>query len=291
VNFLKDKFVLRSFGVPFKEESALDATIRYAFNTSDCKSISSVFLPSGEKNTLCISSQVGCNIGCFFCASATKEKARNLSSGEILEQIITVENDTKQKISSVLFMGIGEPLLNFDNVVKASRMIVSPDGFGLSRQHVVISSVGIVPKIDELAKSGANTRLALSLHAADDETRGKLVPEKIRYTVEDIFCAGIGYAKSTKTRLTIEYILAGKVNDNLEAAGKLAKLIKKHSEKLDDVLVNLIPLNANGRTRFSATEQDASKHFKDYLVTRNIKAIIRQPRGADINAACGQLGF
>jgi 23S rRNA (adenine2503-C2)-methyltransferase len=287
---LDKRFLLRTLKIVKKEKSLIDATIKYTFQTVDKKHLFAVFLPTKGKNSICISSQIGCPVMCAFCLSGKIKLARNLSRGEIIEQILQIENDTKEKISRVLFMGQGEPTLNFNNITSVLNSLLSSKEFGIGKRHITLSSVGNVPAIKRLADDNFAIRLAISLHAVDEKQRKKLIPNNFGFSIEDILNAGKYYLKETKSRLTIEYMLVKKVNDSTADAHRLARLLRQHHLLNPDVLVNLIPFNQIEDTQFEAPQQESIQKFKNILNLNGIIVNIRLARGADISAACGQLG-
>jgi 23S rRNA (adenine2503-C2)-methyltransferase len=288
---LDSTYRLRAFEIKGKQVSVLDGTVRYHLAAGDGAMISAVFLPSRDRASVCISTQAGCSVGCLFCATGKTGFKRNLSRGEILEQILLIERDTGRKINGVLLMGMGEPLLNYTNVVAALKAMVDPGELGIGRRHITVSTVGIVPKIRQLADEQVGVRLALSLHAPDDETRKKIIPDAIRHSVAEILEAGLFYSRQTNGRLTIEYILIPGVNDALQAAQKLVKLIKDAAAAEDEVQVNLIPCNETPGGTWTSPSSETIDHFRDHLIQNGLLAIIREAKGADIGAACGQLGY
>jgi 23S rRNA (adenine2503-C2)-methyltransferase len=292
---LKDTYDLRTLKIKAKKESRKDGTIRYNFLTRDGLTISSVFLPYVDRNSVCISTQAGCPVDCSFCATGKSGYKRNLTRGEILEQVLQVENDTQKKITGILLMGMGEPLLNYENTVSAVKAMLHPDLFGIGRRHITISTVGMVPQIKKLAAEDIGVKLAFSMHSADDALRSKFVPpHKVPYMVEQILEACIAYSRKTKSRLTIEYIMISGVNDSLSDAKKLAKLILGNIKEHDQVQINLIPCNAvgkaGGKPPYARTSYEEADKFKALLLRNNLLTLVREPRGADIGAACGQLG-
>lgn len=287
---LDTRFTLRALKLKDRHESKIDGTIRYNFETTEGYIIPCVFLPSKDRNSVCISSQAGCPIGCGFCASGKTGFKRNLSRGEILEQIIEAQELSRQRITGVLFMGMGEPFLNFDNVASAVDTVTGFDELGLGRRHVTVSTVGLVPEIRKFADLNPGVRLALSLHAPDDVTRAKLIGEHTRYSVKEILEAGLYYSRKNKARLTIEYILAAGVNDSKQSADRLGKLFNKALHSSDDIRVNLIPYNSTERSKLRTPKSEDVNRFKNDLEDNGIMAIVRYPKGLDITAACGQLG-
>ncbi|MDR3071450.1 MAG: 23S rRNA (adenine(2503)-C(2))-methyltransferase RlmN [Endomicrobium sp.] len=288
---LDTKFLLRVLKMVKKETSAVDNTVRYTFQTVDKKYLFAVLLHSKNKNSVCISSQIGCPMMCSFCSSGTVKFARNLSRGEIIEQILQIENDSKEKISGVLFMGMGEPTLNFNNITSVLTSLLSNREFGIGKRHITLSSVGVVPAIKKLANINFGIRLAISLHAVDEKQRKKLIPNNFGFRIEDILNAGKYYLEKTRSRLTIEYILIKGINDSTRDAHKLTRLLNRHKLLNPDVQVNLIPFNHINGIQLQTPNQDRIQKFKNILKFNKITVNIRQAKGADIGAACGQLGY
>jgi 23S rRNA (adenine2503-C2)-methyltransferase len=288
---LDKRFLLRTLKIVKKEKSIIDGTIRYTFQTIDKKYFFAVFLPAKGKNSVCISSQIGCPVMCAFCSSGKVKLARNLTRGEILEQILQIENDTKERVSGVLFMGMGEPTLNFNSVTSVLHSLLSNKEFGIGKRHITLSSVGNVPAIKKLADDNFGIRLAISLHAVDEKQRKKLIPNNFGFKIEDILNAGKYYLKKTKSRITIEYILVKGINNSAADAHKLTRLLRNHELLNPDVQVNLIPFNPVADVQLKTPEQEAIQKFKNILKLSRITVNIRQAKGADISAACGQLGY
>ncbi|MCL2485483.1 MAG: 23S rRNA (adenine(2503)-C(2))-methyltransferase RlmN [Endomicrobia bacterium] len=288
---LDEKFVLRSLKIVKKEKSIIDGTIRYTFQTVDKRTFFAVFLPSKSKNSVCISSQIGCPVSCAFCSSGKTKLCRNLSRGEILEQILQIENDTKEKIGGVLFMGMGEPMLNFNNLTSVLKVLLSNKEFGIGKRHITVSTVGIVPAIKKLAEENFGVRLAISLHAVDEKQRKKLIPNNLGFEISDILNAGKYYLKKTNSRLTIEYILVKGINDSTADAHKLARLLRQNDLINPDVQANIIPFNPVSGVSFQTPTEESVQKFKSILKLNGLTSNIRQAKGADISAACGQLGY
>jgi 23S rRNA (adenine2503-C2)-methyltransferase len=228
---------------------------------------------------------------CTFCSSGKIKFVRNLSRGEIIEQILQIENNTKEKISGILFMGMGEPMLNFNNIVSVLNSLLSRTEFGIGKRHITISSVGIVPAVKKLADGNFGVRLALSLHAVDERQRKKIVPENLGFSIEDILKAGKYYLKKTRSHLTIEYVLVKGINVSSADAHKLARLLRRYSLINSDVQVNLIPFNPVTDVQFQTPDKKSIQKFKNILKLNGITVNIRQSKGVDISAACGQLGY
>jgi 23S rRNA (adenine2503-C2)-methyltransferase len=289
---LNKRFTLRSLKIVKKERSIIDGTIRYTFQTTvDKKYFFAVFLPTNGKNSVCISSQIGCPVSCVFCSSGKVKFVRNLTRGEILEQILQIENDVKEKVSGVLFMGMGEPTLNLNNIALVLNSLLSHKEFGIGKRHITLSSVGNVPAIKKLTDDNFGIRLAISLHAVDEKQRKKLIPNNFGFHVEDILSVGKYYLKKTKSRVTIEYILVSNINDSAADAHKLARLLRYHELLNPNVQVNLIPFNPINETNLQPPQEETVQKFKNILKLNGIIVNIRQAKGADIKAACGQLGY
>ncbi|MDR0823240.1 MAG: 23S rRNA (adenine(2503)-C(2))-methyltransferase RlmN [Endomicrobium sp.] len=288
---LSENFDLRTLSIVKKEISNIDGTIRYTFKTADKKSFFAVFLPSKDKNSVCISSQIGCPVGCLFCSTGKSGFTRNLSRGEILEQILQIENDTKQKISGVLFMGMGEPLFNYNSVISALKSLLSKNEFYIGKRHITLSTVGIAAAIKKLVEENLNIRLAISLHSTDDKQRKRIIPENFGFPIDEIMNAAQYYFKKTNSHLTIEYILIKDFNDSPADAHKLARLLKRRFLINPKVQVNLIPFNYVRGSQFIPSTSLSIEKFKNILKVSGIIANIRQAKGSDISAACGQLGY
>ena len=280
---LKEKFDLHIFKIITKQESK-DGTKKYLFDILDGNAIESVLMEYKHGYTICVSSQVGCKMGCKFCASTGVKFARSLETGEIVEQLQAIERDTGIKISNVVFMGIGEPLDNFDNVLKAVAIINNPKGINIGARHISISTSGIVPKIYELADKNLQCTLSISLHSASNEKRSEMMPINKVYNIEELMKACKYYIEKTNRRISFEYALAKENNDNLEDAKDLVKLLKGML-----CHVNLIPINKIDNGKFNKSTNENIMKFRDYLNNHGIVATIRRELGSDIDAACGQL--
>jgi 23S rRNA (adenine2503-C2)-methyltransferase len=287
---LDAQFILRSMSIAKKETSRLDGTIRYTFKTLDKKNIYAVYLPAGEKKSVCISSQVGCPVSCLFCNSGQINFERNLTRGEILEQILQIENDTKQRIGGVLFMGMGEPMLNYNNVSSAIGTIISKRALAIGKRHITLSTVGIVPAIKQLADDNFGIRLAVSLHATDAFQRKQIIPVSTGENIEEILKACAYYLKKTSSRVTIEYILIKDFNDTAKDAHKLSRLMRSAGLVNPNVQVNLIPYNPVKTFTHSAPLPENVNKFKSLMKVSGIITNVREAKGLDIGAACGQLG-
>ena len=269
-----------------------DTTRKFLFRLADANLIESVLIPASpalygsksDRRTICISTQVGCAYGCKFCASGLEGFTRNLGANEIVDQIIAVERASGQKIDNIVFMGMGEPLANFEQLMRAIRIINALWGLGIGARHITVSTSGLAPQIRQLANEPLQTRLAISLHGATDEVRDQIMPINRRYNVADLLSACDYYASHKKQRLTFEYILIADVNDTDEQAHILAK----HARRLS-VKVNLIPYNTVEGLPWSRPSRNRQEKFLSILRAKGIAATLRREKGHDIDAACGQL--
>ena len=280
---LKQNYNICNYNILKKLES-VDGTKKYLFDILDGNAIESVLMQYHYGKSICVSSQVGCKMGCKFCASTGIPFIRNLSSGEIVEQILAVEQDTGEKISNVVFMGIGEPLDNYDNVIKAIRTINNQKGLNIGARHISVSTSGLVPRIYDLANENIQCTLSVSLHASNDETRSSMMPVNNTYNIEELLKACKDYINITNKRISFEYALARDNNDNLDDAKKLVNLLKGML-----CHVNLIPINKIENGKFTKSSNENIIKFRDYLNEHGIVATIRRELGSDIDAACGQL--
>ena len=280
---LEENYTMCNYKILKKQESK-DGTIKYLFDVLDGNAIETVLMRYHHGNSICVSSQIGCKMGCKFCASTGINFIRSLTSGEIVEQIIAVEQDTEEKISNVVFMGIGEPFDNYDNVVNAIRIINNPKGLNIGARHISISTSGIVPKIYQLADENIQCTLSISLHATSNEKRSSMMPVNNAYPLEELMKACKEYIKKTNKRISFEYALAKDNNDNLQDAKELVKLLKGML-----CHVNLIPINKIENGKFDKSSNENIMKFRDYLNDHGIVATIRRELGSDIDAACGQL--
>ena len=280
---LKEKYTLGIFNILKKQESA-DGTKKYLFDILDGNAIETVLMSYHHGYSICVSSQVGCKMGCKFCASTGIKFIRSLTSGEIVEQILSVERDNNIRISNVVFMGIGEPLDNYDNVVNAIRIINNPKGINIGARHISVSTSGLVPKIYKLAEENIQCTLSISLHATTNEKRSSMMPVNETYNIEELIQACKDYIKQTNRRISFEYALAKDNNDNLEDAKRLVKLLKGMI-----CHVNLIPINKIENGAYTKSSNENIIKFRDYLNEHGIVATIRRELGSDIDAACGQL--
>lgn len=269
-----------------------DTTRKFLFRLQDGNLIESVLIPASpalygsrsDRRTICISTQVGCAYGCKFCASGLEGFSRNLLSNEIVDQILTVERESGEKIDNIVFMGMGEPLANFHNLMRAIRIINAPWGLGIGARRITISTSGLAPQIRKLADEPLQIRLAISLHGATDAVRSEIMPVNRRYDLETLLSACEYYVTKKKQRLTFEYILIANVNDADEQAGLLAR----HARRLD-AKINLIPYNTVQQLAWSRPSQSRQERFLSILKGHGVAATLRREKGHDIDAACGQL--
>lgn len=280
---LKQNYTICNFEIIRKQESA-DGTIKYLFDVLDGNAIETVLMSYHHGYSVCVSTQIGCKMGCKFCASTGIKFIRSLSSGEIVEQIIKIEQDTGVRVSNVVFMGIGEPLDNYENVVNAIRILNNPKGINIGARHISVSTSGLVPMIYKLAEENIQCTLSISLHATTDEKRSSMMPVNKLYNIEQLLQACKDYIKVTNRRVSFEYALAKDNNDNLEDAARLVKLLKGMN-----CHVNLIPINKIENGKFDKSTNENIMKFRDYLNDHGIVATIRRELGSDIEAACGQL--
>lgn len=281
---LKEHFVLTALQPVDVKISRIDGTRKYLFRLADGNVIESVWMQYHHGNSVCISSQVGCRMGCRFCASTLDGLERNLTASEMLDQIYRIQALTGERVSNIVIMGSGEPMDNYDNVVRFVRMIADEHGLNISQRNITISTCGIVPGIRKLTQENLQVTLALSLHAPNDEVRRTLMPVANSFALKDVLEACREYFDKTGRRLTLEYSLVSGVNDNLQEAKALVDLLKgMHGH------VNLIPVNPIKERDYVQSSQKAIQEFKNYLEKHGINATVRREMGRDINGACGQL--
>ena len=263
-----------------------DCTTKFLFELNDKNLIETVLMPHDYGDSVCVTTQVGCNMGCKFCASGTLKKIRNLTTGEIVMQVVNINNylqSMSRRVSHVVIMGIGEPFDNFDNVMEFIKIINDGKGLEIGSRHITVSTCGIVPKIYEFADFPLQVNLALSLHFPNNETREKYMPVNKKYKLEELLNALKYYYNKTNRRITFEYILLKDINDSLEMAEELVKLVSGLN-----CYINLIPYNETNGI-FKRTSVERRNEFFDYLIKNGINAIVRREYGHDIDAACGQL--
>lgn len=280
---LKKEYTMCNYNILRKQESS-DGTKKYLFDVLDGNAIETVLMQYHHGKTICVSSQIGCKMGCKFCASTGIQFVRSLSAGEIVEQILAVEQDIGDKISNVVFMGIGEPFDNYDNVMHAIKIINNQKGLNIGARHISISTSGLVPMIYKFADEELQCTLSISLHATNDEKRSSMMPVNYMYNIEELMKACRYYIEKTNKRISFEYALAKDNNDNLEDAKELVKLLKGML-----CHVNLIPINKIENGKYTKSTNENIIKFRDYLNEKGIVATIRRELGSDIDAACGQL--
>jgi len=280
---LDEFFCIKQLIIKKRLESSIDNTVKYLYGLEDGNFVETVLMNYNHGNSICVSTQVGCKMGCKFCASAIAGYVRNLTASEMLAQVYFSEKDSDKKISRIVLMGIGEPLDNFDNVIKFINLITDKNGHNLSQRHITLSTCGLIPEIIELANIDLNITLSISLHATTNKQRNKLMPVNTKYNLEDLMEACKLYSEKTKRRITFEYAVISKVNSSYEDALMLSKLIKNINAH-----VNLIAVNTVKERSFYATEKSV-KQFKEMLEKLGVNATLRRKLGTDINAACGQL--
>ncbi len=283
--------------VIFDKESS-DGTQKWLLGMDPKNAIETVYIPEKTRGTLCVSSQVGCALNCQFCSTATQGFNRNLSTAEIIGQVWIAARalgnvpHQQRRLTNVVMMGMGEPLANFDNVVRAMNIMRDDLGYGLANKRVTLSTAGMVPMIDKLAEV-ADVSLAISLHAPDDDLRTQLVPLNKKYPIRDLMAACVRYAKRKKgTSVTFEYTLMKGVNDSIEQAAALADLMLRFDKAVqmkDSAKVNLIPFNPFPGTQFERSDETDIRAFQTTLMRHKVLAMVRRTRGDDIDAACGQL--
>ncbi len=289
---LSEHCLIKTPTVKRKLVSSLDGTVKYLYELFDGNTVEAVYMKYEHGNTLCVSSQVGCRMGCRFCASTKSGRVRNLSASEILGEVIAAERDTGTRISNIVMMGIGEPLDNFDETVRFLRLVSHPDGLNVGLRHISVSTCGVVPKIYELAKLSLPITLSISLHAANDRSRSEIMPVNDAYSLDALMTACRDYFADTKRRISFEYTLIAGKNDSSSHAFELAELFRKYMRqngKPQPVHVNLIPLNDVEGTGMTRPNKKAIENFVSELSRRGVNATVRRRLGPDINAACGQL--
>ena len=270
--------------------SAIDGTVKYLFGLHDGACIESVLMRYKHGNTLCISSQVGCRMGCKFCASTIGGKARDLLPSELLGQVIAAEKDSGERVSNIVMMGIGEPLDNYDNVIKFLRLVNAEGGLNIGYRHISLSTCGVVPGILALAEEELPLTLSISLHAANDEKRSAIMPVNKKWNIDALLSACVAYYKKCGRRISFEYTLISGKNDSVEDAHELGRLLKNAFRGTGaPIHVNLIRVNEVKETGFKRGDRETVKAFSDKLAELGIVATLRRRLGADVDAACGQL--
>ena len=282
---IKGRFNITKSVLSDSKHSLVDGTAKYLFKLEDGNTIESVFLPEPKRTTLCLSSQVGCRFGCSFCASSPFGFVRNLKASEILDEVLSIKNYNKDAhVTNVVFMGIGEPFDNYDNVLKAIRILNDEDAFRIGARRITISTCGIIPGIERLKDEKLQVELSVSLHSADDRVRSRLVPINKVYPVKNLVSACRDYVKKTNRIITFEYVLIKGINCSKEDALRLARLLKNIPCK-----VNVISYNQIKAKGYEAPSVDDVKNFMRVLKMQRVEATHRKSKGEDIDAGCGQL--
>lgn len=283
IEYLKHDFEIKLYEVVDHQKSA-DGTEKFLFRLQDGNLIESVLMRHNYGTSICVTSEVGCNMGCAFCASGMKKKLRNLSAGEMVLQLESVYEVIKEKISHIVVMGIGEPFDNYQNVINFLHIVNEPHGLEIGSRHISVSTCGLVPMIYEYAKEDLQSNLAISLHAPNNEIRDQIMPINKAYRIEELVKAISDYIIATNRRVTIEYILIDGLNDSIKCANELADLLHGLN-----VYINLIPYNEVKEKPFKRSKKEHMRKFYDTLKKRSMNVTLRLEQGADIDAACGQL--
>ena len=282
ISKLKEDFNMDRLNL-LKVQSGKDVH-KYLFGLTDGQKVEAVLMNHDYGNSLCVSTQVGCNMGCAFCESGRLKKVRNLEAYEMVLQVLMAEEELGDRISHVVLMGIGEPFDNYDNVMKFIDIINSDYGMAIGARHITVSTCGIVPKIKEFTKEKRQVNLAISLHAPNDELRSQLMHINKVYPLKEVMAAVRDYLKVTNRKVTFEYIMLKDVNDSDECALELASLIRGMT-----AYVNLIPYNETSHIEFKKTDRNKIMHFYDILKRNKINVTVRKEFGSEVSAACGQL--
>jgi 23S rRNA (adenine2503-C2)-methyltransferase len=284
---LKENFAINSLSIDVKQVSR-DGTVKIRFKTFDGHFIEGVLIPATDRLTACVSSQVGCSLTCKFCATGKMERKRNLNFDEIIDQVVLINKEAialrERPLTNIVFMGMGEPLLNYGEMMKAIEKISSPDALGMSPRRITVSTAGIAKMIRKLGDDEVRFRLALSLHAANDEKRNEIMPINETNDLESLIDALLHFAKKTGNRISFEYILLDHFNDSVEDARQLLKICERIPAR-----INLIEYNTVEGVSYSRSGDSRAQHFCDFLNNHGVIATIRRSRGKDIDAACGQL--
>ena len=285
---LSQEFSLPALKVNLTQVSE-DGTIKSRFKTHDGHMIEGVLIPTAERKTACVSSQVGCSLTCKFCATGTMERKRNLTYDEIYDQVVLInqasEKEHSQKLSNIVFMGMGEPLLNYNNVLKAIERITAEDGLFMSPKRITVSTAGVAKQIKQLGDDKVKFKLAVSLHAANDKKRNEIMPINETNNIEILIEALNHFYKQTQNEITFEYILFKNFNDSLKDAEELVKIYRK----VPADLINIIEYNPIESARFTKPDEATTEEFMHYLEKNRVNSRLRRSRGKDIDAACGQL--
>lgn len=286
---LSENAVLLYPEIAEKYVSQRDGTVKYLWNLYDGQNVESVFMRYHHGNTICISTQAGCRMGCAFCASTLGGRVRNLLPSEMLGQVIMAQRDMGERISGIVLMGIGEPLDNYDNVMRFLRLVNDPAGLNIGFRHISLSTCGLVDGIDRLADEGMPITLSVSLHAPTDALRSEIMPVNRTWNIEQLLCASVRYFEKTGRRISFEYTLIAGKNDTKEGARLLVSTMKRHVGHKMPIHINLIPVNPISERDFRSSDADNVRLFAQYLENNGITATVRRTLGPDINASCGQL--
>ncbi len=281
---LEEKYYINVPVAVRKQVSKLDGTIKYLWKLRDDTYIESVVMSYHHGNTICISSQVGCRMGCAFCASTLNGKVRDLEPSEMLDQVMFGQKDSGKKISNIVLMGTGEPLDNYDNVMKFLSLVNSSEGMNIGMRHISLSTCGLADRIDKLADRDLQLTLSVSLHAPNDEIRSAIMPVNRGFNVQRLIGSCRSYFEKTGRRISFEYAMIKDVNDSIENAAELVALLKGMPSH-----VNLIPLNNVDESPLKPSAPETVKAFQQYLESKGVTATVRRSLGGDIDAACGQL--
>lgn len=281
--FLKDNYQINSLKI-LKKEVSQDSTVKYLLSLNKGGSIESVIIPDKKRRTICLSTQAGCRYGCSFCASKGSGFSRNLYTSEITGQLMLTEKDMVRKCTNIVFMGVGEPLDNLDNLIRSIEVFSSPEGFGIGRRKMTVSTCGLIPGIRKLSELKLGVGLSVSLHSAVDSIRSKLMPVNRIYPLNELKKAVRDFEKKNGYGVTLEYLLISGINTSEKDAAALKEFTKGLSSKL-----NLIPYNPVNHSGYAAPDPEEMDRFLEYLRKNRIFFTLRAPRGSDISAACGQL--
>jgi len=285
---LGNQFTLPALRVE-ETQYSLDGTIKSRFRTWDGHAVEGVLIPTDERKTACVSSQIGCSLSCKFCATGYMDKKRNLDFDEIFDEVVLINRQSEQafdkKLTNIVFMGMGEPLLNYNNVLKAIERISAPDGLGMSPRRITVSTAGVAKMIKKLGDDQVKFKLALSLHAANDAKRHEIMPINDSNNIKSLIEALNYFYQKTKNEITFEYILFDNFNDNLKDADELIKIYRQ----VPADLINIIEYNPIELAHFQKPSEEKTMAFMAYLEKHKVNARLRRSRGKDIDAACGQL--
>ena len=285
---LGENFTLPSLSVDITQQSE-DGTVKSRFRTHDKHLIEGVLIPTEERKTACVSSQIGCSLSCKFCATGYLDRKRNLHFDEIFDQVALINQQSERvynkKLTNIVFMGMGEPLLNYRNVMKAIEKITSPEGMGMSARRITVSTAGVAKQIHQLGDDQVKFKLALSLHAANDKKRNEIMPINDTNDIKSLIEALNHFYKQTGNEITFEYILFKNFNDSLKDAEELVKIYRQ----VPADLVNIIEYNPIENARYTKPDEEVTEEFMNYLDKNRVNARLRKSRGKDIDAACGQL--